>query len=269
MHPLLTVLELGERQVPIGSYGVLLCLALVCVAACSLRVAHRLALDLGSAIAVLGITVLAGFVGAWALHALVQWARLGSFLRALAEPGLSVMGALAFGACALAYGARRLGLDGSRWLAHALPGLLVAFAIGRVGCLLGGCCFGAEASLPWAIHYTHPLAPAAASAIARHPVPAYEALALVMLAVAVHALPRGATALRIGVALGGYCAARFALELVRADDVRGVWASGPSTAQVMCLIAALVWPTWVWLPRVRAPATQQHAIAAKPRSGVG
>jgi phosphatidylglycerol:prolipoprotein diacylglycerol transferase len=41
-------------------------------------------------------------------------------------------------------------------------------AIGRVGCLLSGCCRGAPTSLPWAV--TDP------DGIARHPAPVYEIL---------------------------------------------------------------------------------------------
>ena len=36
------------------------------------------------------------------------------------------------------------------------PGIILAQAIGRVGCTLNGCCYGVETNLPWAIVYTHP-----------------------------------------------------------------------------------------------------------------
>ena len=36
------------------------------------------------------------------------------------------------------------------------PGIILAQAIGRVGCTLNGCCYGVETHLPWAIVYTHP-----------------------------------------------------------------------------------------------------------------
>jgi phosphatidylglycerol:prolipoprotein diacylglycerol transferase len=38
----------------------------------------------------------------------------------------------------------------------AAPGIILAQAIGRIGCTLNGCCYGKPTSLPWAIVYTNP-----------------------------------------------------------------------------------------------------------------
>jgi len=53
------------------------------------------------------------------------------------------------------------------------PAIILAQAIGRVGCTVNGCCYGTFTSLPWGITYTHPdtLAPLG---IAVHPTTAYE-----------------------------------------------------------------------------------------------
>jgi phosphatidylglycerol:prolipoprotein diacylglycerol transferase len=43
------------------------------------------------------------------------------------------------------------------YLADVLaPGIILAQAIGRVGCTLNGCCYGIECHLPWAVIYAHP-----------------------------------------------------------------------------------------------------------------
>ena len=36
------------------------------------------------------------------------------------------------------------------------PGIILAQAVGRVGCTINGCCYGIATSLPWGITYTHP-----------------------------------------------------------------------------------------------------------------
>ncbi|HEY92818.1 MAG TPA: prolipoprotein diacylglyceryl transferase [Dehalococcoidia bacterium] len=53
------------------------------------------------------------------------------------------------------------------------PGVILAQAIGRVGCTINGCCYGKPTSLPWGVIYTHPdsFAPLG---IAIHPTQVYE-----------------------------------------------------------------------------------------------
>jgi phosphatidylglycerol:prolipoprotein diacylglycerol transferase len=53
------------------------------------------------------------------------------------------------------------------------PGIILAQAIGRVGCTINGCCYGLPTSLPWSITYAHPnsLAPLG---VAVHPATVYE-----------------------------------------------------------------------------------------------
>lgn len=36
------------------------------------------------------------------------------------------------------------------------PGIILAQAIGRVGCTINGCCYGVTTNLPWAFVWTHP-----------------------------------------------------------------------------------------------------------------
>jgi phosphatidylglycerol:prolipoprotein diacylglycerol transferase len=36
------------------------------------------------------------------------------------------------------------------------PGIILAQVVGRVGCLINGCCYGIETSLPWGVVYTNP-----------------------------------------------------------------------------------------------------------------
>ncbi len=53
------------------------------------------------------------------------------------------------------------------------PAVILAQAVGRVGCTINGCCYGTPTSLPWGIVYTHP-ASLAPLGIAVHPTTVYE-----------------------------------------------------------------------------------------------
>ena len=53
------------------------------------------------------------------------------------------------------------------------PAILLAQAVGRVGCTINGCCYGAPTSLPWGVVYTHPES-FAPLGIAIHPTQLYE-----------------------------------------------------------------------------------------------
>jgi phosphatidylglycerol:prolipoprotein diacylglycerol transferase len=60
------------------------------------------------------------------------------------------------------------------------PGIILAQAIGRIGCTINGCCYGIACSLPWGIAYTHPnsLAPLE---IVTHPTTVYEIIYLLII----------------------------------------------------------------------------------------
>ena len=58
------------------------------------------------------------------------------------------------------------------------PGIALGHIVGRLGCLLAGCCFGKPASVPWAITFSDPAALANVGAplgIPLHPTQLYEA----------------------------------------------------------------------------------------------
>lgn len=247
MHPVLTTLHIGELELPIASYGVLLACALWVGALGTLRAA-RLAggaqLELGAVISALGLAIAAGFLGALLVHASAQLARSGSLAVALAQPGVSVLGALLGGGAAILASARWLELSAPSLLDLAVPWVALAQALGRIGCLLGGCCYGEISSAPWAVRYPDPAA--ASGFVARAPVPLLEAAALVGLAVLYLRLP-AALAARLGKPgaraasyLALYALVRLALEPLRGDAVRGVYFGGlVSTAQLIACAVLL------------------------------
>ena len=115
--------------------------------------------------------------------------------------------------------------------------------IGRIGCFLGGCCFGAPFDGPWAVVYSDPLAPAAFEAgVPRHPSPLYEAGGLLVLAVALALRPprHPGSGQRLARYVAAYSVLRFAVELTRGDAIRGVGPGGVSTSMVLAALALAV-----------------------------
>lgn len=144
----------------------------------------------------------AGLRRGWGLRgALLSSAALASGLSlgVLLLPG--VHGALAGGLLAWAAAQRLLGLRDPPLATLALA-LTLLLAVGRVGCLLAGCCFGAPTALPWAVHYgpgsfawlLHAhlgrIAADAPRSLGVHPVQLYESAALLLWVPALLALRR-------------------------------------------------------------------------------
>ena len=144
--------------------------------------------------------------------------------------GKTILGAIAGGYLFGEIGKRLLGIRFSTGdaLALALP---LGQAAGRLGCFVGGCCYGAPAELPWSVQ---------AHGAWRHPLPLYEAALLVVLAI-VLALAR-ARPLPAGHLfrwyLAGYAVIRIVLDGLRGEPQPML---GPlSFAQVFCLVALTV-----------------------------
>lgn len=127
------------------------------------------------------------------------------------------------------------------YFAVALP---LGHAIGRLGCLAAGCCWGLPTELPWGLRFTHPESLVAPHLIGLplHPVQLYESLADAAIAAALLRVLRRVQAGRLapGTAAGGYLAlygaCRIALELFRGDD-RGGFLAGLSVSQWIGLAA--------------------------------
>ena len=135
------------------------------------------------------------------------------------------------------------------------PGVLLAQAVGRVGCTINGCCYGAEAPswLPWSVVYTHPESYAPLG-VALHPTQVYEIVFLLMTFGVLFPLrkrfqPDGSLFL---IYLGAYSAWRVGVGFLR-DGTSFLF--GLHQAQVIgiiiliIVITILIWRTrWVKTP---------------------
>lgn len=148
--------------------------------------------------------------------------------------GFVFYGGVAGAAVAGLIARKRLGLDYRRCADYFAVAMTLGHAIGRLGCLGAGCCFGGHTDLPWGL----PMA----GDPSRHPVQVYEAglnLALFFFASRAVGKHKPGTVFRAVVA--AYAVIRFALEFLR-DDPRGAGLAGLSPSQLFALVAlTLAW----------------------------
>ncbi len=69
------------------------------------------------------------------------------------EGGMVFYGGLIFAMIALFVWSRLKKIDLMKILDLAAPSVAIGYSIGRIGCLLRGCCYGVECDLPWAMHF--------------------------------------------------------------------------------------------------------------------
>ncbi|MBQ3356538.1 MAG: prolipoprotein diacylglyceryl transferase [Oscillospiraceae bacterium] len=124
-----------------------------------------------------------------------------------------------------------------RYFDAAAVGIPLFHTFGRLGCFLGGCCYGVECKFGFTYHYS--LAPDA-NGVSRFPVQLLEALFNACLALILYRLFRRKKleGRLINVYLYAYPAFRFLDEFLRGDTYRGLW-WGLSTSQWISLLIIL------------------------------
>jgi len=193
----------------------------------------RQGFSVGDASLLYGVTVAAGLIGARVLHVLVTprpaWmeVRLGQVL----QSGGMYYGGLLLGFATLAAVAHFRYRRVRPVLDAVAPALAAGHALGRLGCLAAGCCWGRPTDLPWGIVFTHPLAQAINGTPLRvrlHPVQLYEALLEGGLALGLlwgRQTSWSGTGGLWGFYLVGYGIIRFGMERLRGVPKPVVWGS--------------------------------------------
>lgn len=157
-------------------YGIMVVLAVVAVIAISVHEARRVGMPTEHIYNVGLWAIISGMVVSRLFHVIDKWEYYVAHPQQIVRfEGLTVYGAVVGAVLAvLAYAwVKKL----SFWQISdiAAPGALVGQAIGRIGCLINGCCYGLPTSLPWGLVYTHP-ASYAPIGEAVHPTPIYHLL---------------------------------------------------------------------------------------------
>ncbi len=154
---------------------------------------------------------------------------------ATGEPGKTVLGSIAGGYLAVILYKRRLGITRPTGDLFAVA-ICVGEAVGRFGCYFGGCCYGTESGLPWAV-WQH--------GAFRHPSQLYLSASCLAILGAMFLYDRTRPPENGLFFLQGalYCSARFLIEYVR-EGPRAV--GGLSAAQWACLAGIIFFGTQLY-----------------------
>jgi phosphatidylglycerol:prolipoprotein diacylglycerol transferase len=119
----------------------------------------------------------------------------------------------------------------------------MAQAIGRLGCLFNGCCYGTPTSLPWGLVYTDPQSFGFTGGIAGHPTVVYEIIYCVIIFVVLLKLrnklqPQGSLFVLY---LALYAAWRLGIDFLRDGNVFLFGLHESQFISVIILLIAIPW----------------------------
>jgi len=165
-------------SIAVGWYGIMVALAVITLVAwalLSVKRDPRLSYDVVINAAIVGIP--SGVIFARLLHVIDRWDLYSQDLGSIVGgSGLTIWGAV-LGAALGIWIYSRFSRTSFGHLADVItPGIILAQAIGRVGCTILGDDYGLPTSLPWGFVYTHPASDAnrAMGLTPTHPVVVYE-----------------------------------------------------------------------------------------------
>jgi len=271
VHPIL--FDLGP--ITIYSYGVLLAAAYLIGLWMAARRARQAGLDANKVLD-LGIwVIIAALVGAKLLLFVVDFQHFTSsrdeFMTLLRSGGVFYGGLIAaIVVCIYQLRKHKLPL----WTSGDLfaPGIALGYMVGRLGCLLAGCCYGRPTDVGWAITFTDPAANLNVGTplnVPLHPTQLYESAAglvifSILMLVERRGRPFAGRTFWLFVLL--YSISRFVIEFYRGDD-RGMPIGSLSTSQLISVILAPIAVAMLWyLSRpAHPPAAETPARPRKPR----
>lgn len=264
------LIELPQIGLRIPSYramaGLMIVLAYWLGPACAARLGGFERSKTRVALLLLGVAAL---LGARAHYVAASW-------RGFAADPLSVLfvwrggrhaaGALIALAAAAPFVCRRLQLPTGAFVDAITPAIAVLLAVQRLGCFLGGCCFGTRSELPWAMTFPKQtflfllhvdrgaIPPDAEWTAAVHPLQLYFALAALLTAVVTYRLyPSRRFDGEVALAgIGLFSALSASLEFLREDfPGRVYWGPLPQLAWTSMVVACVVGAALLFTARRR------------------
>ena len=149
------------RGLPIRGYGMMLLTAVVAAVLLAVRRGRRVGIDPEAIYTLAFWMFLPGLIGSRLFYVIQHWdeyhretfrATMAAVIN-LTQGGLVVYGALIGGVLGLLVFVRKYKFPLLATVDLIVPSMALGLALGRVGCLLNGCCFGGPSEMPWAITF--------------------------------------------------------------------------------------------------------------------
>ena len=184
MHPLLCEIKLGFLTIPLHTYGFMIALGFLSGIMTVRRLSAKSQINPDLTADLAFWLLMYGFIGARILFIIT---RLDYFLQnpmdmfKVWEGGLVFFGGLIAATAYAFYYFKKYKLDVWKMIDVLSPGLVVAHAFGRVGCLSAGCCYGRPTDVPWGIKINSELVDEGLRNVPLHPTQIYESVSLFIL----------------------------------------------------------------------------------------
>jgi phosphatidylglycerol:prolipoprotein diacylglycerol transferase len=248
-------------------YGLMIALGVSVLVLWALREVRKgAALSYNTVLTAAIVGIPSGIIISRLLHVIDQWDLYKDNLgQIIGGEGLTIYGAVLGAALAIWIYSKFSDFKFAYAADVIAPGIILAQAIGRVGCTINGCCYGTATSFPWAISYTHPNS-IAFGVSGVHPTQVYEIMFLmilfgVLLMLKGRLKPDGSLFL---IYLGGYSLWRLGIDFIREGTP---FLFGLHQAQVIGIIVVLI--TVVLMFRSRLRWAKSETIEVAPQGVLG
>lgn len=236
-------IEIFNRQIP--TYGLCLLIAIIVVLILSTKTAKKYDYTFYDLLIVGGFSLLFALPSGSILYAIVTY----DFKQIIdniingnfnAFGGIVFYGAFIGGALGAMLGIHIAKLNVGTVEKIVVPYIPIGHAIGRIGCVLAGCCYGMEYSGPFAIYYSNSVA-GISPEIGHFPVQPVEALLNIGVCLLLLLMKRKVNKRfeLTSIYFILYGIIRFILEFLRGDEIRGVYFS-LSTSQWIALALTVI-----------------------------
>lgn len=237
MHPIL--IQIGS--IPIHTYGFLIAMGFLVAIQVVKNLSTKAGLDVEKILDLSFWCLAVGFVGARILFVITRWDIFSHDLIGIFriwEGGLVFFGGPIAALPFAVHYMRKHKIPLWRSMDAMVPGLVVAHAFGRLGCLAAGCCYGRPTGANWGIKLESELVDKALHGIYLHPTQIYESVSLFILFFGLLQVfkKKSFDGQVVFVYFMAYPIIRSIIEVFRGDQIRGFVIDGVlSTSQFISI----------------------------------